>query len=297
MNKNNALPQDLSILKHKLDSYYHAHNTVHELNPANPDPLFIARQFHKHNYNAEIALICALLSYGNARAIVKVLSKLDFTLLEKLVFEGQKSRAIYDALLYAKYFPHYRFQSPQDIAVLFQIIATLIMQGGIKTCFLKAYHDTPNNFISSWNQSQNPNHARIIYAIYSCIDTLYTLCPNPPTQGLGFLLGKSYTLYINKYAKMPSHVGALKRWNMYLRWLVRSDCLDMGLWSEIACADLILPLDTHTFTLCRKLNILTRKSYDLQSALQATDTLALLLPHDPIAYDFALYRLGQSGKI
>ncbi len=34
---------------------------------------------------------------------------------------------------------------------------------------------------------------------------------------------------------------------MYLRWMVRKDALDMGLWSKIDKKDLLMPLDTHTF--------------------------------------------------
>ncbi|HCD73514.1 MAG TPA: TIGR02757 family protein, partial [Helicobacter sp.] len=95
----------------------------------------------------------------------------------------------------------------------------------------------------------------------------------------------------------PSGTGAFKRWNMLLRWLVRKDKVDMGLWQDsLSPRYLILPLDTHTFKLCKRLNIIDSKQYNLKSALQATDNLALLDENDPVKYDFALYRLGQSGE-
>lgn len=72
-----------------------------------------------------------------------------------------------------------------------------------------------------------------------------------------------------------------------------SDCLDLGLWKNVRTADLILPLDTHTFKVSQKLGLLERKNYDLKSALLITQKLKEFDVFDPIKYDFALYRLGQ----
>ena len=80
---------------------------------------------------------------------------------------------------------------------------------------------------------------------------------------------------------------------MFLRWMVRDDNLDMGLWKNIYKKDLILPLDTHTFKVSQRLGLLTRKSYDLKSAVLITDKLKEFDKNDPIKYDFAIYRLGQ----
>lgn len=85
----------------------------------------------------------------------------------------------------------------------------------------------------------------------------------------------------------------MKRWMMYLRWMVRSDAIDMGLWQGVSTSDLIVPLDTHTFNVSKRLGLLERRSYDLQAALELTDTLRCFDPDDPVKYDFALYRLGQ----
>ena len=105
------------------------------------------------------------------------------------------------------------------------------------------------------------------------------------TSGLEFLIGK------------PQSNSPLKRWNMFLRWMVRKDSVDLGMWEGIRTSDLILPLDTHTFRVCQRLGILKRKSYDLKAALEASEFLRGLNPKDPIKYDFALYRIGQLGLI
>ncbi|MBD3825023.1 MAG: DUF2400 family protein, partial [Epsilonproteobacteria bacterium] len=82
-----------------------------------------------------------------------------------------------------------------------------------------------------------------------------------------------------------------------LRWMVRSDSIDMGLWSNIDRADLIMPLDTHTFNVAHRLGLLKRKSYDLQAAIELSEKLKEFDATDPLKYDFALYRLGQEALV
>ena len=68
----------------------------------------------------------------------------------------------------------------------------------------------------------------------------------------------------------------------------------MGLWGDaVETKDLILPLDTHTFNVSKRIGLLCRKSYDLKSAILITEKLREFDPKDPIKYDFALYRIGQ----
>jgi uncharacterized protein (TIGR02757 family) len=71
----------------------------------------------------------------------------------------------------------------------------------------------------------------------------------------------------------------------------------MGLWSDVDRADLIMPLDTHTFKVGQRLGLLKRKSYDLEAAIELTQTLKTFDATDPLKYDFALYRLGQEKLV
>jgi uncharacterized protein (TIGR02757 family) len=85
-----------------------------------------------------------------------------------------------------------------------------------------------------------------------------------------------------------------KRLNMFLRWMVRKDDrgVDFGLWDRIAPAGLFIPLDIHTGTVARKLNLLKRKQNDWQAVEELTTVLKQLDPADPVKYDFALFGLG-----
>ena len=91
----------------------------------------------------------------------------------------------------------------------------------------------------------------------------------------------------------PKDGSACKRLNLYLRWMVRDgDGLDLGLWPGISRRQLVLPLDTHLVRLSRALGLTQRKSPGWRMAVEATRSLAILDPDDPVKYDFALSRLG-----
>ena len=109
-------------------------------------------------------------------------------------------------------------------------------------------------------------------------------------KGYSFLIG-------NRYKRKTKGCSPYKRWNMYLRWMVRDDEIDFGLWKNVDTKDLIIPLDTHTFKVSQKLGLLTRKTYDLESAIQLTNKLKEFDKDDPVKYDFAIYRLGQNKEI
>ena len=86
--------------------------------------------------------------------------------------------------------------------------------------------------------------------------------------------------------------SAAKRWHLFLRWLVRRDCIDPGGWSTVPASRLVVPMDTHMHRICRRLGILSRKSADGRAALEATRFFRVMAPEDPARFDFSLTRLG-----
>ena len=90
----------------------------------------------------------------------------------------------------------------------------------------------------------------------------------------------------------PSSGSACKRLNLFLRWMVRSDAVDPGLWSEVPAGMLIVPLDTHMYRISRMFGFTERRTADLSAAREATEGFRRISPHDPVKYDFALTRLG-----
>jgi uncharacterized protein (TIGR02757 family) len=93
----------------------------------------------------------------------------------------------------------------------------------------------------------------------------------------------------------PATGGACKRLLLWLRWMVRDEGVDLGLWARIAPSLLVLPLDTHLARIVRYAGLTDYRSAGWSCARDATRTLRLLDPEDPVRYDFALSRLGIVG--
>jgi uncharacterized protein (TIGR02757 family) len=85
-----------------------------------------------------------------------------------------------------------------------------------------------------------------------------------------------------------SQANPQKRWNLYLRWMVRKDEIDVGLWHFIDKKDLVVPLDTHIFKIGRCLGWTTRQTPSWQAAREITEVLKEECPEDPLKYDFFL---------
>ncbi len=94
----------------------------------------------------------------------------------------------------------------------------------------------------------------------------------------------------------PSRGSACKRLHLYLRWMVRDDAVDLGLWRGVPRRLLVVPLDTHMHRIGRRFGLTCRRSADLRTALEITRGFAAFSPRDPVRYDFALTRLGILGQ-
>ena len=246
----------LQDIKTLLDKEVIARNNSSEISQDKPDPLLIASQ---HN-DESIALICALFAYGNAKLIVGFLESLDFSLLEATDEVIQQTLSSH----------YYRFQKSEDISALFIALKRLKELDSIENIFYEGYKKEEN----------------ILDGLWHFIETLKDIVPHE-SRGYSFLIGS--------VPKKVNSAGTYKRYMMYLRWMVRKDALDMGLWSKIDKKDLLMPLDTHTFKVSQRLGLLNRKTYDMKASIELTDTLRDFDVNDPIKYDFALYRLGQEN--
>ncbi len=94
----------------------------------------------------------------------------------------------------------------------------------------------------------------------------------------------------------PSQANPLKRWNLFLRWMVRKDRIDLGIWDFILPRELVVPLDTHLYRIGRCMGWTARRSPTWKAAREITDALRGYCPDDPLKYDFFLcHRVGIQG--
>jgi len=248
----------ITSIKRLLDKEVENRNKIGEVSQDKLDPIFVA---YRHK-DPSISLICALFAYGNVKQIVKFLDSLDFSLLNKSEDEIRESLKNH----------YYRFQKAEDVITLFIVLKRLNETTTLHEVFKSGYE----------------LNSSVLDGVNAMIAKLLSLYEHS-SQGYNFLIGKETT--------KTKGAGALKRWMMFLRWMIRDDNIDMGLWDDRYKKDLIMPLDTHTFNVSLKLGLLQRKTYDLQAAIELTETLKTFDKSDPLKYDFALYRLGQEKII
>jgi uncharacterized protein (TIGR02757 family) len=91
----------------------------------------------------------------------------------------------------------------------------------------------------------------------------------------------------------PSAGSACKRLNLFLRWMVRHDAIDLGVWTNVSPSRLIVPLDTHVIRLGRCLRLTKYTSPGWKMAAEITASLRAVSPADPVRYDFSLCHVGM----
>jgi uncharacterized protein (TIGR02757 family) len=214
-----------------------------------------------------VAFLAAALAYGRVQQIQKSLMDLlgrigDSPAAFVRNFDKPRRKKLKD-------FKH-RFTTGDDISDLLSLLKKVLNEhGSIERFFLQGY---------------NSNDENIIPALSKFCDSLLDMYAKTHnghiTRGLSYLLPR------------PAAGSACKRLNLFLRWMVRNDKVDAGLWKGIDKAGLIVPVDVHMARLCRILELYHRKTVSLTAALKITESFAEMEPHDPVKYDFALSRIG-----
>ncbi|MCR5519506.1 MAG: DUF2400 domain-containing protein [Bacteroidales bacterium] len=98
------------------------------------------------------------------------------------------------------------------------------------------------------------------------------------------------------YGQKADPKAANKKIWMMRRWMVRDDGrVDLGLWKNSDKRDLVIPLDVHVYRQAAELGLTSRKSKDIVTARDITDSFRELFPDDPAKGDFALFGYGVNN--
>lgn len=250
-------------LKQKLEYHYKAFDRT----KLEPDPLQFLHMFKDERDIEVVGLIASIFAYGNVKQIENTLKKL------LIAFNGRPYHYIQNLSL-SKDSENisgikHRFYTEDDVVKLFLILNKEIKKyESIKQIFLQGYNISDenvkngisyfsNHFLNSFNQS----FGKI-------------------SNGIKFMF------------PLPKKGSACKRMNLFLRWMVRKDELDFGLWKEIPTAKLVVPVDTHIARICKSLKLTRRKNVSWQMAEEITMNLKRFDAHDPVKYDFAICHIG-----
>lgn len=246
-----------------LEALYEKYNRFELIEP---DPLQFVYRYSRPDDMEIVGLLASVLAYGRVQQIEKSVSNLlgrmgksphEFT----LNFRPGDRKRLAD-------FKH-RFTSGDAISDLIESLHDALTEfGSIEACFIAGCNQDDDNILDALSvfcRRLLGTHRQHSGAV---------------SQGLMYLLTD------------PANKSACKRLNMFLRWMVRDDDVDSGLWKSIDKAKLIVPVDTHMARLCKILGLYERKTVNLNTAVEITGRFAEIEPADPVKYDFALSRIG-----
>ena len=245
------------ITKIELDNLVEKYETVDFIKN---DPIQFPHRFRNKDDIELAGFIASLFAYGNRKLFIAKLNDLF-------------NRADNDIANYVRNGDfknlsgmEYRFSKDYDIIPIFQILHKLYSEdNGLEELFKYSWKNFEENYIKFFQTVVN-----------------YFYSQSPKTVGQGF-----YHMIPN-----PQNGGAMKRMNMFLRWMVRNSTVDLGVWNFMKPKDLLIPLDVHVARVSRSMGLLNRKSNDFKAVTELTEKLREFSPEDPVKYDFAMFAFG-----
>lgn len=245
------------------------------------DPVSIVHKIKGEKSRETAAFISSVFAFGNVRtikaSILKVLHPMGNNVYD---FIKHYEKLQHESLLNSK-------KSQRSKLYLFQGIGHRFIKGNDISCLvntlhivLKEYGSIENLFMQYFTKEKNLRKSLEVFTknireIYSrnnsdfCERTLRFMLPS------------------------PENGSACKRMNLFLRWMVRKDEIDLGIWKGIKKNELIIPLDTHIARISKSLGFTKRKTLGWNMASEITENLKKFDPLDPLKYDFALTRIGM----
>ncbi len=247
-------------LKEYLDGLYISFKKKH----SSKDPVWQLHEFQDERDIETAGLIISCYAYGRVEQInqfiKRFLKNINFKVYEFTSnFSQQKDKKYLKDL-------NYRFNTVNDFSLLISNIKNVIERyGSLQNLFLEKYNEKDENILSALSNF----------------------------SGSLNILGNKNSYY-GYLLPLPENKSTCKRLNLYLRWMVRKDEIDVGIWSKINKAKLIIPVDTHVYRVSRSLKLVSRKSCDMKFATELTNMLRKFDANDPVKYDFALCHVDMN---
>lgn len=218
------------------------------------DPIQIPHRFTNEEDITISAFVTSCFAYGNRKVFIKKLNEL----FETINNQPYKYVLNFEPKKLQNF--NYRFSKSVDVICFFEKLHELYKTSNLKKLFQENY---------------NGNIQNMLQAICD-----YFYCNTELTQGYCHLIPN------------PQKGCAMKRMNMFLRWMVRKPPVDFGIWNFIPQSELLIPFDTHVARMSRHLGLLKRNSNDFKAVKELTTCLKNFDNQDPVKYDFALFGYG-----
>lgn len=209
----------------------------------------------------------------------------------------------------------HKFKDTRDIEVA-GLLVSWISWGNRKAIISKSKEllaitqGRPYDFLMFEEHKRFKGRQEKIYRTFS-YDDFYKLCESMRLiyQGYGSIGNKmrmyARCRYDHALRQMFGHcngipsvfsTSAAKRINMFLRWMVRKDEVDVGIWGDfLDKSKLLIPVDTHVLQMALTLRITDQVIANEKAMLQITEYFKAIFPDDPCMGDFALFGYGVNN--
>jgi len=254
-------------LRRRLNRLYHHYDTRF----VNPDPLEFVRRAAPADREV-VGLLASALAYGSVPQIKRSIGSV-LSALGAAPAAAVRTLRPREALRRLDGFKH-RFNDARDVACLLFFTRQMIEREGSVEGFFTAGHRPEAEDVGPALASFTARALALDHG------GLYGGGPLPAGAGVRF------------FFPSPADRSPCKRLNLYLRWMVRREGVDLGLWRTVDPRQLVIPLDAHVLAIARRTRLTRYRSPGWSMAVDITRRLRRLDPSDPVKYDFALHRMG-----
>lgn len=260
-------PQTATETRRRLDGLY---RTFDHVNSAS-DPVHIVRRYSAADDREVVGFCAAALAFGRVASVLQSIEALLSAMGPRpaefvRAFDAVRDRGPLDPLVH-------RWIRGRDLVALLLILQRMLRESGSIEGFFLAGDDPAHPDVSRGLDSFS------MRALETDLRPAYGTRPARP--------GVCY------FFPRPSAGSACKRLNLFLRWMVRTDEIDLGVWTHVSPARLVVPLDTHVIRLGRCLRLTRYASPGWKMAADITAALRRMDPSDPVRYDFSLCHVGM----
>ena len=254
----------------KIFEAYHEENSLKDFHLS--DPIRYPKKFEKRNDIETAAFISAVFAVGPRYAILRSLDKI-FSVLGDSPYEAVKN--LDEGYLLKVMGGHVQFAykniTGRDfVQVLFSVKMVLAEFGTIESALMRR---------------RNGEDVTVSHLLTGLLEKMKTV-------ELNRQLGGELTQCARALLASPRQGSACKRMNMFLRWMTRKDEIDFGFYDWLGTENLVIPLDVNVSRAARRLGLTKRKTDNWETAIEITESLKTLDPHDPVKYDVPLFLYG-----
>jgi uncharacterized protein (TIGR02757 family) len=251
----------------RLEDLY---RTFDHINSAT-DPIQIVRRYEAPEDREVVGFCASALAFGRVASVLQSIESLLAIMGSRPAafvrsFEPARHRTDIDPLVH-------RWIRGRDLVALLLVLQRMLRESGSIERFFVAGDDSAAPDIGPALDAFSTR------ALQTDLRAAYGRMPKRP--------GVCY------FFPRPSAGSACKRLNLFLRWMVRTDAIDLGVWTAVSPARLIIPLDTHVIRLGRCLRLTRYVSPGWKMAAEITSSLRALDQADPVRYDFSLCHVGM----